>query len=95
MSKLSYPSTRPRPHPAGQRAWSVDAKEDPETEDVQATIIHHIDTTNCGPLLGAEEWRPSILAVDPKSRQLFVAETGLPRVKVGCLAIMQEGALSK
>lgn len=44
--------------------------------------MHRIDTSNCGPLLGAETWLPSILACDPKSQQVFVAETGLPRVKV-------------
>ena len=44
--------------------------------------MYRLETTNCGPLLGADEWRPSILALDPQSQQLFVAETGQPRIKV-------------
>jgi hypothetical protein len=50
--------------------------------DLRASIVHRIEQSSCGPLLGADTWSPSLLAVDPKSQELFVAETGLPRVKV-------------
>lgn len=84
-SRISHPSTRPRPHPSGQKAWSVDAtdpKELSSSSDLRASIVHRIEQSSCGPLLGADTWSPSLLAVDPKSQELFVAETGLPRVKV-------------
>jgi len=83
-TKLTYPSTRPRPHPAGQQAWSIDVRKDSDSaiNDIQANICDRIETSSCGPLFGSSSWHPSVLALDPPSGRLYVAEVGLPRVKV-------------
>jgi len=87
MSKVTDPSLRLLCQSSGQQAWSKNGNLGPDqgppsSGDIPASIIHRIETSSCGPLLGADVWRPSILAIDPKSQQLFVAEAGQPRVKV-------------